>query len=226
MATERRRPRRARRDHERVRNRPRGRVPRDRGRRGAFGDEGDDGERRCHSWTRSTPRAGRRLRKKRRTSTSSQRRSTGSRPRRPRATGSRPSPPGSRRTASSSSVRSSGCAGSRPALFQEVEGYFWYGAGGHDGLVQLLGRRGGGAGDRRGRAQRSTTRSLGSEQQIGSGTQVPTPRSSPTRRSSSSARASRPFSSSPRSWRASSGPSATSGGPCSQASGWRSSRVP
>ena len=31
--------------------------------------------------------------------------------------------------------------GLAPALFQEVEGYFWYGAGGHDGLVQLLGRR-------------------------------------------------------------------------------------
>ena len=31
--------------------------------------------------------------------------------------------------------------GLAPSLFQEVEGYFWYGAGGHDGLVQLLGRR-------------------------------------------------------------------------------------
>ena len=31
--------------------------------------------------------------------------------------------------------------GLAPALFQEVEGYFWYGAGGNDGLVQLLGRR-------------------------------------------------------------------------------------
>jgi high-affinity iron transporter len=31
--------------------------------------------------------------------------------------------------------------GLAPALFQEVEGYFWYGAAGHDGLVQLLGRR-------------------------------------------------------------------------------------
>jgi high-affinity iron transporter len=31
--------------------------------------------------------------------------------------------------------------GLAPSLFQEVEGYFWYGAEGHDGLVQLLGRR-------------------------------------------------------------------------------------
>ncbi len=31
--------------------------------------------------------------------------------------------------------------GLAPALFQEVEGYFWYGAEGYDGLVQLLGRR-------------------------------------------------------------------------------------
>ena len=31
--------------------------------------------------------------------------------------------------------------GLAPSLFQEVEGYFWYGAGGVDGLVQLLGRR-------------------------------------------------------------------------------------
>ena len=39
--------------------------------------------------------------------------------------------------------------GLAPSLFQEVEGYFWYGAEGHDGLVQLIGRRGTGAGDRR-----------------------------------------------------------------------------
>ena len=31
--------------------------------------------------------------------------------------------------------------GLAPSLFQEVEGYFWYGAGGHDGLVQLIKRR-------------------------------------------------------------------------------------
>jgi high-affinity iron transporter len=31
--------------------------------------------------------------------------------------------------------------GLAPALFQEVEGYFWYGEGGHDGLVQLIARR-------------------------------------------------------------------------------------
>ena len=30
--------------------------------------------------------------------------------------------------------------GLAPSLFQEVEGYFWYGAGGHDGLVQLIKR--------------------------------------------------------------------------------------
>ena len=28
--------------------------------------------------------------------------------------------------------------GLAPSLFQEVEGYFWYGAGGHDGLVQTV----------------------------------------------------------------------------------------
>jgi high-affinity iron transporter len=31
--------------------------------------------------------------------------------------------------------------GLAPSLFQEIEGYFWYGAGGHDGLVQLVKRR-------------------------------------------------------------------------------------
>ena len=31
--------------------------------------------------------------------------------------------------------------GLAPALFQEVEGYFWYGAEGYDGLVQLIKRR-------------------------------------------------------------------------------------
>ena len=44
-----------------------------------------------------------------------------------------PSRRGSRPTASSSSARSSGCAGSRPALFQRIEGLFWYGDGGHAG---------------------------------------------------------------------------------------------
>ena len=33
--------------------------------------------------------------------------------------------------------------GLAPSLFQEIEGYFWYGAGGHDGLVQLVKRRAG-----------------------------------------------------------------------------------
>lgn len=31
--------------------------------------------------------------------------------------------------------------GLAPSLFQEIEGYFWYGAEGHDGLVQLIKRR-------------------------------------------------------------------------------------
>jgi high-affinity iron transporter len=31
--------------------------------------------------------------------------------------------------------------GLAPSLFQEVEGYFWYGEGGHDGLVQLISRK-------------------------------------------------------------------------------------
>ena len=31
--------------------------------------------------------------------------------------------------------------GLAPSLFQEVEGLFWYGAGGSDGLVQLLKRK-------------------------------------------------------------------------------------
>jgi high-affinity iron transporter len=31
--------------------------------------------------------------------------------------------------------------GLAPSLFQETEGYFWYGAGGHDGLVQLIKRK-------------------------------------------------------------------------------------
>jgi high-affinity iron transporter len=36
--------------------------------------------------------------------------------------------------------------GLAPALFQEVEGYFWYGEGEHDGLVQLIKRRDAGEG--------------------------------------------------------------------------------
>jgi high-affinity iron transporter len=31
--------------------------------------------------------------------------------------------------------------GLAPSLFQEIEGYFWYGASGHDGLVQLIKRK-------------------------------------------------------------------------------------
>ena len=60
--------------------------------------------------------------------------------------------------------------GLAPSLFQEVEGYFWYGADGHDGLVQLLGRR---AAD----GEIATTRAAlddalaRSEQRIGSGPQ-------------------------------------------------------
>jgi len=60
--------------------------------------------------------------------------------------------------------------GLAPSLFQEVEGYFWYGAEGYDGLVQLLGRH---APDE----EISTTRAAlddalaRSEQQIGSGPQ-------------------------------------------------------
>ena len=49
--------------------------------------------------------------------------------------------------------------GLAPSLFQEVEGYFWYGAEGHDGLVQLIKRRGGRRRRSRRRARRSTTRS-------------------------------------------------------------------
>lgn len=58
--------------------------------------------------------------------------------------------------------------GLAPSLFQEVEGYFWYGAEGYDGLVQLLGRH---ASDE----EISSTRAAlddalaRSEQQIGSG---------------------------------------------------------
>jgi high-affinity iron transporter len=60
--------------------------------------------------------------------------------------------------------------GLAPSLFQEVEGYFWYGAEGFDGLVQLLGRH---APDEeiastRGALDDALARS---EQQIGSGPQ-------------------------------------------------------
>ncbi len=60
--------------------------------------------------------------------------------------------------------------GLAPALFQEVEGYFWYGAGGHDGLVQLLGRR---AAEQEIAGTRAALDDAlaRSEQQIGSGTQ-------------------------------------------------------
>ena len=60
--------------------------------------------------------------------------------------------------------------GLAPALFQEVEGYFWYGAGGNDGLVQLLGRR---ATDEEIAATRTALDDAlaRSEQQIGSGPQ-------------------------------------------------------
>ena len=60
--------------------------------------------------------------------------------------------------------------GLAPSLFQEVEGYFWYGAGGHDGLVQLLGRR---AADEEIAATRAGLDDAlaRSEQQIGSGPQ-------------------------------------------------------
>jgi high-affinity iron transporter len=60
--------------------------------------------------------------------------------------------------------------GLAPALFQEVEGYFWYGAEGHDGLVQLLGRR---ASEQEIAATRTALDDalLRSEQQIGSGPQ-------------------------------------------------------
>ena len=60
--------------------------------------------------------------------------------------------------------------GLAPALFQEVEGYFWYGEGGHDGLVQLIARK---ATD----AELAETRAalddalVRSEQQIGDGAQ-------------------------------------------------------
>ena len=60
--------------------------------------------------------------------------------------------------------------GLAPSLFQEVEGYFWYGAEGHDGLVQLLGRH---APDEEiGSTRAALDDALArSEQQIGSGPQ-------------------------------------------------------
>ncbi len=60
--------------------------------------------------------------------------------------------------------------GLAPSLFQEVEGYFWYGAGGHDGLVQLLGRRA--AAEEVAATRAALDDALArSEQQIGSGPQ-------------------------------------------------------
>ena len=60
--------------------------------------------------------------------------------------------------------------GLAPALFQEVEGYFWYGHGDVDGLVQLIGRRAtdGEIVTNRAALDDALTRS---EQQIGSGPQ-------------------------------------------------------
>ena len=60
--------------------------------------------------------------------------------------------------------------GLAPSLFQEVEGYFWYGAEGHDGLVQLLGRH---APDEEVASTRAALDDalVRSEQQIGSGPQ-------------------------------------------------------
>jgi high-affinity iron transporter len=60
--------------------------------------------------------------------------------------------------------------GLAPALFQEVEGYFWYGQGDVDGLVQLIGRRAadGEIGNTRAALDDALARS---EQRIGSGPQ-------------------------------------------------------
>jgi high-affinity iron transporter len=60
--------------------------------------------------------------------------------------------------------------GLAPSLFQEVEGYFWYGAEGFDGLVQLLGRH---APDEEIASTRAALDDAlaRSEQQIGSGPQ-------------------------------------------------------
>jgi high-affinity iron transporter len=60
--------------------------------------------------------------------------------------------------------------GLAPSLFQEVEGYFWYGAEGFDGLVQLLGRH---APDEEIASTRAALDDAlaRSEQQIGSGSQ-------------------------------------------------------
>jgi high-affinity iron transporter len=60
--------------------------------------------------------------------------------------------------------------GLAPSLFQEVEGYFWYGAGGHDGLVQLLDRRG--SGEEIGATRTALDGALArAEERIGSGPQ-------------------------------------------------------
>jgi high-affinity iron transporter len=60
--------------------------------------------------------------------------------------------------------------GLAPALFQEVEGYFWYGEGGHDGLVQLIARKAADSelAETRAALDDALTRS---EQQIGDGPQ-------------------------------------------------------
>jgi high-affinity iron transporter len=60
--------------------------------------------------------------------------------------------------------------GLAPDLFQEVEGYFWYGEGGVDGLVQLIGRRATAGEIARTRAGLDDALAR-SEQQIGSGPQ-------------------------------------------------------
>ena len=101
---------------------------------------------------------------------SSRRHSTACRAPPRQATGRARSPHDSRRTASSSSGPSSGCAGSHRLSSRRVEGFFWYGEGGHDGLVQLIARK---ATD----AEFAETRAalddalVRSEQQIGDGAQ-------------------------------------------------------
>ena len=122
-----------------------------------------------------------------------------------RRLGHAPSRRGSRPTGSSSSARSSGCAGWRPSLFQEIEGLFWYGAGGHDGLVQLIKRKATAAelvGTRL--ALDDALRAVGGAHRRRAAVVDVGDRR--TARSSSSARVSRPCSSSRRCSRASSAP--------------------
>ena len=87
--------------------------------------------------------------------------------------------------------------GLAPSLFQRVEGLFWYGADGHDGLAQLLRQNATRGRARRdhGRARRSRSRS---PPRRSGAARSPAPRSSRTARSSSSAKGSRRCSSSPR----------------------------